>query len=139
MYLIVEVHSPEWWIQKYESWGFKYSPELTEEAKKIAKDTKKSYKGPNGEYLDGFYVRVTLKVFINPVVAALPEHAHLFPDPGCLSLNGEKKRERVKRKCTDEGDESPLDPEMEPLTITDEMDEKWLNHIKENFETAYKK
>jgi len=80
----VEVHTNDWWIRKYESYGFKYDAELTEKAKEIARSTKKDYKGPHDQYLDGFYVRVTLMVFVNPVVAALPEHAHLFPELGCF-------------------------------------------------------
>lgn len=71
--------------------GLNYSPELTEQAKNWAKETKKDYVGPNGEFLDGFYIRTTLMVFINPVVAALPEHAHLFPDFGCISKREKRK------------------------------------------------
>ena len=135
----VEVHEHEWWVRKYESFGLKYSPELTEQARNWARATKKDYTGPNGEYLDGFYLRVTLKVFINPVVAALPQHIHLFPDEGCVSKvkdeNGQ--RNNVKRPCLEEYNETPLDPKLEPLKITDEMDDAWSAHIKENYLTAY--
>jgi hypothetical protein len=127
----VEVHSPEWWIRKFESYGFKYSPELTAQVKGWAKAGKKEYKGPNGEYLDGFYIRVTMKVFVNPVVAALPEHAHLFPEFGCFGgkhANGT----RVNRECSEENRETPLDKSMYPLKLTPQMDEEWNAWIKKH-------
>lgn len=46
----VEVHMDDWWIRKYESYGFKYSHELTTKVRAIA--TKERADGkllPNGE------------------------------------------------------------------------------------------
>ena len=60
----VEVHKNNWWIRKYESYGLKYDAALTEQARDIAKSTKKDYKSLHGKYLDRFYVRVTLIVFV---------------------------------------------------------------------------
>ena len=117
----VEIHKNEWWIRKYESYGFRYDAELTEEARKVARENKKTYRGPNDVYLDGFYVRVTLMVFVNPVVAALPEHAHLFPELGCGIVGS-------KRKCNLPL-ESEADPKMYPLELTEEQDQAWLDWI----------
>ena len=124
----VEVHTNDWWIRKYESYGFKYDAELTEKAKEIARSTKKDYKGPHDQYLDGFYVRVTLMVFVNPVVAALPEHAHLFPELGCFG--GKEEEGIIHRKCDPAKGESEPDPNMYPLELTDQMDEDWLEWLR---------
>mmetsp|Transcript_11425 Transcript_11425/g.17198 ORF Transcript_11425/g.17198 Transcript_11425/m.17198 type:complete len:386 (+) Transcript_11425:105-1262(+) len=121
----VEVHSNEWWIQKYEAYGFRYSPELTEQVKNIAKENKKAYTAPNGNWYDGFYIRVNMKVFVNPVVAALPQHAHLFPEFGCFGGKDPKTGKRINRECAKENMETPLDPSFYPLKLTPEMDEEW--------------
>jgi len=123
----VEVHNQHWWIRKYESYGFKYDENLTNQAKGWAKETMNDYKGPNGKPYDGFYLRVTLKVFVNPVVAALPEHAHLFPENGCYGGKG-----KINRECDEEKGETPLAKTMFPLKLTPEMDEEWDGMIKKN-------
>jgi SAM-dependent methyltransferase len=131
----VEVHQSDWWIRKFESYGFKYSPELTEQVKGWARAGKKDYKGPGGVWLDGFYIRVTMKVFVNPVVAALPEHAHLFPEFGCFGGKDEAGV-AIHRECNEENRETPLDKSMYPLKLTPEMDDEWNawveKHVKKN-------
>jgi len=127
----VEVHKSDWWIQKYESYGFKYDDKLTQRVKNWAKDGKYDTKLSSGTHLDGFYIRVTMKVFVNPVVAALPEHAHLFPEFGCFG--GKKKDgEIIHRECDESKHETPLDKAMYPLKITPEMDSKWVDWIEEH-------
>jgi len=117
----VEVHQREWWIRKYESYGLKYDEALTNTALGIAKYNKKRYTGPHNVYLDGFYVRVTLMVFVNPVVASLPEHAHLFPELGCF---GGKD---MHRPCKKElGESVPKNELMTPLNLTIAMDKEWI-------------
>mmetsp|Transcript_2502 Transcript_2502/g.3345 ORF Transcript_2502/g.3345 Transcript_2502/m.3345 type:complete len:368 (-) Transcript_2502:120-1223(-) len=118
----VEVHKNDWWIQKYESYGFKYNAELTEQARNIAREGKKDYTAPNGVYLDGFYIRVTLMVFVNPMVASLPEHAHLFPELGCVG----------QRLCDPERGETPTPESMLPLNLTQAMDDAWNTLVREN-------
>jgi len=127
----VEVHKRDWWIRKYESYGFRYDAEMSEQAKQIARETKKTYTGPGNVYLDGFYVRVTLMVFVNPVVASLPEHAHLFPELGCLAkpLKG-----GLKRKCSKQHGEMEPDQGMYPLNITNEMHEAWVRWLEPQVE-----
>jgi len=121
----VEVHSNDWWIRKYESYGFKYDQALSEEARAIAKRTKKSYRSPhNKTYLDGFYMRVTLMVFVNPTVAALPEHSHLFPELGCFGGQG-----KPNRKCKKEHGETVPDERMYPLNLTEAMDQAWIDWL----------
>jgi len=126
----VEVHQKEWWLQKYESYGFKYDDKLTEEAKNIARQGKKLYKAPNGRYLDGFYMRVTLMVFVNPAVASLPQHAHLFPEHGCYDQPS--KHERIRRPCSLDRQETPLPDSFLPLKLTESMDEEWLELVRKN-------
>lgn len=50
----VEVHSDEWWIRKYESYGFRYDESLTAQARAWAKaETRdKTAVAPNGEQLN---------------------------------------------------------------------------------------
>lgn len=127
----VEVHSHDWWVRKYESYGFRYSPELTEQVRNWAKEGKKEYTGPKG-YYDGFYIRVTMKVFVNPMVASLPEHAHLFPEVGCFAGKDEKKM-RINRKCDEEHHETPLTESFHPLKLTPEMDEKWNTWVENKY------
>lgn len=129
----VEVHKKEWWIQKYESYGFRYSPELSEQVHQVAKQTKKDYTAPNGQFYDGYYIRAQIKVFVNPVVASLPQHAHLFPEFGCFGGKN-TDGQMIHRECEKEKLETPLDPSFYPLKITPLMDEEWnawvAKHIK---------
>jgi cyclopropane fatty-acyl-phospholipid synthase-like methyltransferase len=87
----VEVHDDEWWIRKYESYGLKYDDKLTQEVRALAVEeqnwpaTDKRTVAPNGEKYNAQHLWKALKVFINPVVAALPQHAHLFPEHGCFA------------------------------------------------------
>lgn len=122
----VEVHKPAWWIRKYESYGFRYNDELTQELRELARAGKKVYKAPNGVYLDGFYVRVNMMVFVNPVVASLPEHAHLFPEIGCTNGKGNN------RPCKKEYGESELPDSFQPLNLTQAMEDAWMDLIKAN-------
>jgi len=125
----VELNEKSWWIRKYESYGFKYDEILTNEAINIARINKKKFTGPHNVYLDGFYVRVTLMVFVNPVVAALPEHAHLFPELGCYGGKNDKG-EKVHRQCKKEKGESVVpDERMNLLNLTDAMDQKWIEWL----------
>ena len=68
-------------------------------------------------------------MFINPVVASLPEHLHLFAEDGCYK---EKKAGKiVHRKCGFDGSteeqatESKLPKSFQPLKLNREMDLAW--------------
>jgi len=76
-----------------------------------------------------------MKVFINPAVAALPQHAHLFGEFGCYKAIG------VSRECgKPDGHngikqvekETLLDPSFYPLNLTIAQDEAWYDIVKAN-------
>jgi hypothetical protein len=151
----VEVHDAAWWISKFESYGFRYSAELTQQAKKRA-TLGKSDLAPDGKayraqhlwlhilvnivlsFLIGFplvdqshwwsFVSAPsiLQVFINPAVAGLPEHAHLFAEDGCFVANG-----KPNRRCGGQKGEmeSKLPDSFLPIQLTPEMDTAWENHV----------
>jgi hypothetical protein len=85
-------------------------------------------KAPDGKRYSGQHIARNMKVFINPMVASLPKHAHLFPSHGCFYGYGANFSEPVNRPCG-EGKgaelESVLPKEFLPLNITQEMDEEW--------------
>ena len=130
------MHDDEWWIRKYESYGFQYSPELTREAKQVAQ--KENGIGPDGKKYRAQHIRLSMKVFINPAVAALPQHAHLFPELGCYVKRGEDGK-LVQRECgigKQAGLESKLPDSYKPLTLTDDMDEKWLEMLRSKMDLS---
>jgi SAM-dependent methyltransferase len=65
----VEIHDADWWIRKYESYGFRYDPALTEEIRSVARQEKGNGEifPPNGKKYNAQHVWSTMKVFINPV------------------------------------------------------------------------
>jgi len=129
----VEVHKDDWWIRKYESYGFRYDEKLTKEIRQIATKEKGKFP-PNGEDLVPQHVRTSMKVFINPVVAALPEHAHLFGEVGCFDNYGKPNRECGKAATSRQKQtayvETPLDPSFSPLKLTPEQDQAWYDIVK---------
>jgi hypothetical protein len=135
----VEVHSDEWWVRKYELYGLKYDAELTEQVRTWAKDESKNITAvaPNGERYNAQHVWLTMKVFTNPVVASLPQHAHLFPEFGCYG--GRADGEIHHRECGTGGEgalETPLDKSLYPLPITPAMDEEWENLLRKDLEIS---
>ena len=76
----MEVHPEWWWIARMQAQGFVYSKELTKrfrDRSKLSRDD-----GFNAQHL-----WLTGLAFINPKVASLPEHSHLFGEPGCFNGN----------------------------------------------------
>jgi SAM-dependent methyltransferase len=124
----VEVHGDEWWIRKFTSYGFVYDDALTKTVRKWARDDRRSnYTLPTGNQPNPQHVFTSAKVFINPSVAALPEHAHLFPRHGCFAARGSN------RECgTGPGGhrETPLAPSFYPLPVLPEMHDRWVRAIK---------
>jgi len=143
----VEVHPDEWWIRKYEMYGFKHDEALTMQLRKIALNEKNSGTfPPNGEQLNAQHVWGSLKVFINPEVAALPEHAHLFGEFGCFydykkgwiynrecGVVGEKYKKN-KRHIAQVSRETRLDPDFYPVKLDPSMDEAWYEIVKANIQ-----
>ena len=81
-----------------------------------------------------------MKVFINPAVAALPEHANLFPELGCFESNGPGYS--INHKECGEGKggdlETRLDPSFYPLDLTPKMDLDWENAVRKNVQFVSK-
>lgn len=136
----VEVHPDEWWIEKYQSYGFVFSQTLTDRVRAKAKEDK-LFKFPLGEVPgqgDKFnpqHVFLSMKVFINPAVASLPEHQHLFAEHGCYKDRDAGSGKIFNRVCGEGkgGDmESVLPPEYLPLELTDDQDKAWVHILKAN-------
>ena len=129
-----EVHQNDWWIDRMEMMGFVYSERLTDKVHGMAKrdagrkdlieDMKTQGKG---SYYVGQHLANTLQVFINPMVASLPQHAHLMAEHGCIRASREG-RDNVK--CGEDGT-TALPSSFLPLNLTEEMDANWLELIKD--------
>lgn len=134
----VEVHDDDWWRTKMESAGFVYSESLTIEMRDKARldssrlDLVKDMKKPGAKTNYGVaqHLWSTMQVFINPLVASLPEHAHLFAEHGCFA--GIKGKECGKAG-TGKGSEqlTPLPESFKPLKLSKEMDDRWFDLIKD--------
>jgi hypothetical protein len=136
--LPVEVHKDEWWIRKYESYGFRYDDTLTQKVRSLATEerTNTTAIAPNGISYNAQHLWLSMKVFVNPAVAAMPQHAHLFPEFGCYAVNG---KERIHRECGTgkEGAlETPLAKDFYPLKLTPEMDKEWEDLIRSKISGA---
>lgn len=134
----VEVHDDDWWRAKMESSGFFYSEYLTKEIRRIAieehpreawlEEMKKRNTTNYGElsvHRIGQHIWGSMQVFINPLVASLPEHQHLFAEHGCY-LNGSKGH-----VCKKEDHYTPLPERFKPLVLTKEMDNQWMELVKD--------
>ena len=71
-------------------------------------------------------------VFINPTVAAMPEHAHLFAEHGCYH----NRTDTGHRECGTGGragkGETALPKSFYPLNLTNDMDKAWEELVKKN-------
>jgi Methyltransferase domain len=136
----VEVHLDDWWIQKYESYGFRYDAKLTEKVRAIASEEQNNdVLAPNGAKYNPQHIWLSMKVFINPAVASLPEHAHLFPEHGCYG--GRNSTHVINRVCGTGNDEqkdveTPLPKELWPIELKPEMDDAWYELVRKNIKTA---
>lgn len=118
-----------------ESYGFQYRNDLTMEIRTLVwNETHARDKGvaPNGKPIGAPHIHANMMVFMNPLVTALPEHSHLFYEPGCFA----SRRNGVLslRDCGigPTGDnETPLPPSYKPLVLTKEQDDQWFDWVKE--------
>jgi hypothetical protein len=99
----------------------------------------------NGKFYNAQHIRYNMQVFINPMVASLPEHAHLFAEPGCFEDYGRKNNGTetdfsvsITRDCGSTKGESPLPENFKPLPLTPEMDQAWENILKQNIDMGTK-
>jgi hypothetical protein len=120
----VEVHQQEWWIARFQSFGFVYSEYLTNQVREAARDAKYTI-APNNSTYFAQHIWLHMLVFINPTVASLPQHAHLLSELSCA--DGNKKEHR--RPCSISAKESTLPPSFLPLEITTQMDAAWEEHV----------
>eukprot|EP00586_Coscinodiscus_wailesii_P020042 CAMPEP_0172516992 /NCGR_PEP_ID=MMETSP1066-20121228/280849_1 /TAXON_ID=671091 /ORGANISM="Coscinodiscus wailesii, Strain CCMP2513" /LENGTH=350 /DNA_ID=CAMNT_0013298729 /DNA_START=136 /DNA_END=1188 /DNA_ORIENTATION=+ len=121
----VEVHSDDWWIAKFQMFGFVYSKYLTEMVRHAA-STGMEETLPNGEKFNGQHIFSTMMVFINPKVASLPQHHHLLAEKGCY--RGKIEGVHVKRDCGNK-EETPLPPSFQPIKIDELNTIKWKNFL----------
>jgi len=127
----VEVHDEKWWKARMEMMGFVHSDELSQIMKGYAsKDKHRTDIIPAMEdgkaYSVGQHLWSTLQVFINPLVASLPEHAHLMAEHGCYTS-------KKGIECGKAGNniDSVLPDSFKPLNITDDMDKEWADVVKD--------
>lgn len=76
----VEIHKLWWWQSRMEAHGFIFSEVLTEQMAQEVRNEQFEANNMN----DGQILRHGIKVFINPSVASLPKHKHLFGGHGCF-------------------------------------------------------
>eukprot|EP00546_Thalassionema_frauenfeldii_P008542 CAMPEP_0178924556 /NCGR_PEP_ID=MMETSP0786-20121207/17398_1 /TAXON_ID=186022 /ORGANISM="Thalassionema frauenfeldii, Strain CCMP 1798" /LENGTH=399 /DNA_ID=CAMNT_0020599291 /DNA_START=311 /DNA_END=1510 /DNA_ORIENTATION=+ len=130
----VEVHDESWWIHRMEMFGFVYSEDLTKRIKAVANEEANysNATAPNGLLLNGQHIWHTMKVFINPAVASLPQHAHLLAEPGCYDGFGHN------RECGSGEDglngeqaklETKLPDEYKAIPTYRQQDLNWYHHI----------
>ena len=138
----VEVHPDSWWIRKFELYGLKYDEELTNQARLWALQdfSNATNIAPNGKRYGPKHLINSLKVFVNPAVAALPKHQHLFPEHGCFHYyNKSGDFPSVTRPCGSPGSrgrhlETPLSQHMYPLPVLPEMQQRWHDLVKSRLE-----
>jgi len=124
----VEVHDEEWWIRKFESYGFKYDDKLSKQVRQWAYDERFDdtlpkapvpHPGAGENGWRAVHLIMTMKVFINPAVASLPEHAHLFAGDGCFDRS-DPEGKIINRPCGtgNGGDtETTLSDSFQPLKV----------------------
>jgi hypothetical protein len=132
----VEVHSITWWIRRLEMQGWKFDPQLTSMIRKLAEiETDDMMPSPDGLTYDARDIRISMMVFVNPGIARLPQHAHLFPEDGCFkgkdgnSINAPA----IQRKCaTGAGvkTETALDKSFQSLEIDEKGEKLWERRVK---------
>lgn len=137
----VEIHPDDWWILKMEAYGFKYSEPLTIKARQWAlaeaHNESDTVRAPNGEKFRCAHCVNSIKVFLNPIVAALPQHQHLFPRHGCFKRYATKEEKgagkfvSITRPCSAEELETPLPESFQPLSVLPSMHANWDAAIKQ--------
>lgn len=130
----VEVHDETWWIHRMEMFGFVYSEDLTHKIREKA--IKEQYNGtaPNGMPLNGQHIWLIMKVFINPAVASLPQHAHLLAEPGCFHGYTKGHRECGQGEDGNAGTQTKLETvlpqEYRAIPTNPKQDDDWYQHVK---------
>lgn len=111
--------------------------------RKAAKmESKDKMGGPLGEGYNAQHIYLSMMVFINPVVASLPEHAHLLGfGHGCYKES--RGGNILNRECYSGQDrnhphkykiDTPLPDSYLPLKLTSDMYDAWLERVKQGIE-----
>lgn len=133
----VEVHEKNYWVTKYQMFGFQFSQVLTDEIIKLGIDeaeeadkntTNPDNLGPDGKPWNAQHIWTNMLVFINPAVAGMPEHAHLLAEPGCYQPSQEGHN--LHRHCEKGMKESELPERFLPLEVTKEKHNAWMAKVK---------
>jgi 2-polyprenyl-3-methyl-5-hydroxy-6-metoxy-1,4-benzoquinol methylase len=139
-----EVHSTEYWIERFEMQGFKYSKSMSNKAHTIiANEAFTNIPFPTGGKYNGQRMRNNFMVFINPPVASLPEHAHLLAEPGCYNELG-KASGNTAIQCGEEINpngravSTPLPDHYKPIPYKEEKHLEWEALIVANVEQSKK-
>ena len=131
----VEVHSTDWWIHRFELLGWKFNPVLTSTVRTLAADeTASKSLAPDGSLYAPFLIMKTVMVFENPEIARLPQHAHLFPEPGCFKSRSSRAYESpfLQRECATGAGvklETKLDKWFQPLSAKKASDSLWVKRV----------
>ena len=80
-----DLFSDDWWRVRWEAAGFVYSEFLTKKSRSIAMKDQQLKNltldmRDDHLYFVGQHIYLNVQVFINPIVASLPEHSHLFAE-----------------------------------------------------------
>jgi SAM-dependent methyltransferase len=128
----VEVHPDEWWIAKMESYGFLYDANLSDQIKLLARIEGRNTTaiGPDGRRYGASHIFTSMKVFINPAVAALPQHAHLFPEDGCFRLYD--KGVIHNKPCDPAKMETTLPASYAPLQFNATKHDEWAEMVRKS-------
>jgi hypothetical protein len=132
----VEVHPEGWWIGKMQMYGFRYSKALTDQVRLTSYKEKHAHNASvvEGKDYNAQHIWNHMMVFVNPAVAALPQHAHLMAEAGCHRVD-ETGLLDVPTKCgkgVDGRRESVLPKEFDPIELTPAMDTAWETLVKLN-------
>jgi SAM-dependent methyltransferase len=132
----VEVHPDEWWIQKMESYGFRYDADLTKQVKQWYRTESKNSTaiGPDGRRYQASHIGLSMKVFINPVVASLAQHAHLFPEDGCF--RDFKDNVITNKPCNAAKMETTLPASYAPLKFNAIKHREWEELVRKTLNTT---
>jgi hypothetical protein len=119
-----------------ESYGFQYDAKLTEQIRQLAKIEfhNATSLGPDGNPYRASHVGQSMKVFINPVVAALPQHAHLFPQDGCF--RSYEKGVIRNKPCDPAKMETTLPASYAPLEFNATKHDEWADMVRKSLNRA---
>jgi hypothetical protein len=129
----VEIHDVRWWILQFERHGFVFNSELTNQVREAAHAERDAgERGPDTKLFRAISLIKDTLVFINPRVASLDAHDHLFPELGCMK-GEDADGTLIQRECgTGAGaaTESIVPLEYMPPKVDKIMSNHWRVFVK---------